>query len=80
MGKQIGGASWIDDEQLKAKIGEGISRPVEGAKTRKYILLVRLESGQPMRVTLWAETKRHALKYGKNRWPTAAVEVLANQS
>jgi hypothetical protein len=23
-----------------------------------------------------AETKRHALRYAQNRWPTAAVEVL----
>lgn len=80
MGKQIGGASWIDDDQLKAKIGEGISRPVEGAKTKQFKLLVRMEAGQPMKVTLWAESKPRALKYARNRWPTAAVEVLADKS
>jgi hypothetical protein len=64
------------EEPTPARYGPGISRPRDGQRTRPYKLLVRNGSAQPMRVTLLASTKRDALRYGQNRWPDAAVEVL----
>jgi hypothetical protein len=65
------------EEPTPAKHGPGISRPRDGQQTRPYRLLVRSGNAPAMRVTLQAPTKRDALRYGKNRWPDAAVEVLA---
>lgn len=72
----LGPFTWHEDE-AKACIGEGVSRPVQGAKTKPFKLLVRMETGSPMRVELWAESKKRAVMYAKNRWPAAAVELLA---
>jgi len=68
--------SW-QEEPTPARYGPGVSRPREGQRTRAYRLLVRNGNAQPMKVTLQAPTKRDALRYGLNRWPGAAVEVLA---
>lgn len=57
-------------------LGEGVSRPKDSARTRLYNLLVTFSSARPMRMTLQAETKRHAMKYAKARWPEATIEIL----
>lgn len=57
-------------------IGEGLSRPEKGAKTRTYRLLVRQQTLGPMKVGLKAESPKHALRYANARWPDAAIELL----
>lgn len=61
----------------RAKLGDGVSRPKEGQKTRPYTLLVRQRGERPMKVTLAAPSKQAALRYAGNRWPGCDVEVAA---
>jgi hypothetical protein len=63
----------VDDEDLKSRHGEGISRPVPGEPTRLYRLRVRQPGVSPMKVQLYAESAAKALEYGKARWPNAVV-------
>lgn len=65
-----------DDNHPKAQYGDGISHALKGTKTKQYKLLVRGSQMSEMKVVLRAETKRQAIKYGKARWPGAAVEVV----
>lgn len=65
-----------DDNHPQAQYGDGISHPRKGAKTRLYKLLVRGSQMAAMKVELKAETQRHAIRYGKARWPGAAIEVV----
>jgi len=66
--------SWIDDD-IRVKRGEGISRPVANARTKPFTLIVYQPHLRPMTVTMKAETKQHAIKYAKARWPGAEVET-----
>lgn len=63
-------------EDPHSRFGEGISRPVKGARTRRFKLLVREIGASAMRVELRAESKTAALRYGRARWPHAAIEVV----
>lgn len=63
------------EEQSGAQIGEGISRPKAGAKTKKFHLLITLPSCRPMLWITRAESKTHAINYAKARWPQCSVEV-----
>lgn len=67
---------WRLPEHEQANIGDGVSRPKAGQKTRMYRVLVRFVNAKPMTAILPAPSKRDALKYAKNRWPTAACEVV----
>lgn len=64
-----------DERPIGARHGEGISRPKDGAKTREYRLMITLPTTQPMLWITKAESKRHAIKYAKARWPECEVEV-----
>jgi hypothetical protein len=66
-----------DDESGTPKIGDGISRPVPGAKTREYKVRVSQVGASPMYVHMRAETKTSAIKYAKARWPNAEVSVVS---
>lgn len=57
-------------------LGEGVSRPKAKARTKPFTVLVKFNQTKPMRVTLMAETARHAKKYASNRWPDSTIEVL----
>ena len=48
----------------------------KGSKTKLYKLLVRNSQMAAMKVELKAETKKDAVRYGKARWPGAAIEVV----
>ena len=63
-------------ENPDAKIGEGVSRPKLGAKTSAYRIHVANPKQGRMKVILHAETKRHARRYARNRWPDAIVDVM----
>jgi hypothetical protein len=65
-----------DDNHPQAQYGDGISHPRKGSKTKLYKLLVRNSQMAAMKVELKAETKRDAVRYGKARWPEAAIEVV----
>lgn len=67
---------WRLTEHEQANIGEGVSRPRAGQRTRMYRVLVRFVNAKPMTAILPAPSKRDALKYAKNRWPMAACEVV----
>lgn len=57
--------------------GDGISRPHPNKPTREYRLLIKAPKNNPLRVVFQAETKRHAIRYAKNRWPDASsIEVI----
>lgn len=64
---------WLEGEP---NLGEGVSRPKAKARTKLFNVLVTFSSARPMRMTLQAETKRHAMKYASNRWPEATIEIL----
>lgn len=63
------------NEQPEPRLGCGISRPFPNQSVRSYALTVVVPKSRPMRVTLLAPSKAHAIKYAKNRWPGADVEV-----
>ena len=54
---------------MASAIQEKASRPAVQA-------LVRNSQMAAMKVELKAETQRHAIRYGKARWPGAAIEVV----
>jgi hypothetical protein len=66
-----------DDEGATPRIGDGISRPVPGAKTRAYKVRVSQVGASPMYVQMRAETKTSVIKYAKARWPNAEVSVVS---
>lgn len=66
-----------NDESVTPKIGDGISRPVPGAKTREYRVRVSQFGASPMYVQMRAETKNSVIKYAKSRWPNAEVSVVS---
>ena len=68
--------TWDDDAEAKSQHGDGISRAVPGAKTKKFRIRVSQVGASPMFVELRAESKKHALKYAKARWPMSTVEVV----
>jgi hypothetical protein len=57
-------------------IGAGLSRAVPGSRTKLYTVLVRFKAGNPMKMSIRAESPKKAAEYANNRWPGAAVEVL----
>lgn len=65
------------EDGLHGSYGPGVSRAREGEKTKPFTLLVRQSTARPMKVTLQAKNKTDAVKFARNRWPGAAVEVAA---
>ncbi len=65
-----------DDKHAQAQYGDDISHPRKGARTKIYKMLVRGPQMATMKVELKAETQRDAIRYGKARWPGAAVEAI----
>lgn len=68
--------TWDDHIEAKSQHGDGISRAVPGAKTKLFRIRVDQVGASPMFVELRAESKKHALKYAKARWPMSKVEVV----
>jgi hypothetical protein len=66
--------SWQED--APSRTGPGISRPVPGAATAMYSLRVKQLYGQPMKVTIRAESPKHAQRYAEARWPESKVEFI----
>ena len=64
------------EELSAARLGDGISRPRPGSRTRKYKLIIYPNGARPLTWITRAESKRAAMKYARNRWPGAAVEVV----
>jgi len=56
--------------------GEGISRPVKGARTRLYMLKVTGPNFPSMRIQMRAETFPRALRYARARWPQCTIEKI----
>lgn len=75
MKKEAIAFQWNDSDKT-AQYGDGISHPVRGAKTKSYKLIVKGAQISPMKVELKAETQKHALRYGKARWPGAVIELV----
>ena len=67
---------WDDHIEAKSQHGDGISRAVPGAKTKPFRVRVFQVGASPMVVQLRAESKKHALKYAKARWPMSKIEVI----
>ena len=72
---EVSGAllQWAD--QPEGSYGEGISRPRSGSKTREFRLIVYPKGARPLTWITRAETKRDAIKYAQNRWPSCTVEL-----
>ena len=68
--------TWDDDAESKSQHGDGVSRAVPGAKTKMYRIRVSQVGASPMFVELRAESKAHAAKYAKARWPMSDVKVM----
>jgi len=73
---EFGNLLWNEEIEVKSQHGEGISRPIAGAKTKEFRVKVKQVGASPMYVQMRAESKRHALKYAKARWPVSQIEVL----
>tara|TARA_A100001515_G_scaffold135817_2_gene127005 strand:- start:1315 stop:1533 length:219 start_codon:yes stop_codon:yes gene_type:complete len=68
--------SQCNDNHAQSQYGDGISHPKRGVKTKRFKLLVRNQEAAPMIWRTSAESQRAAIKYGKARWPEAAIEVI----
>lgn len=77
MAETMGNVTLQWNIEQTGRLGEGISRPAAKARTRPIKLRVTPQGQRPMLVTLPAETKRHAIRYAKARWPGAEVEAVA---
>lgn len=64
------------EEDARSRLGEGISHPKKGARTKIFRLLVKGIDSAAMRIQLRAENKTAAIKYCKARWPNAIVQVM----
>lgn len=73
-GKDFSSLMLWNDERM-GSYGPGVSRAREGEKTKPFTVVVRQNAGRPMKVTLQARNQTDALKFARNRWPGAAVEV-----
>lgn len=73
---EFGNLLWNEEIEIKSQHGEGISRPVAGAKTKQFRIKVRQVGASPMYVDMKAESKSHALKYAKARWPVSQIEIV----
>lgn len=56
-----------------AQIGIGLSRPATLKGLTKFKLVVKLTDQSQMIFRTKAENKTSALKYAKNRWPSATI-------
>ncbi len=65
-----------DETDHKASIGPGQSRPVPGAKTKMFKIIVKPVNSPQLKVQFEAENARRAKRYALNRWPGAKVLVL----
>lgn len=68
-------ASFQWQEHPTGSFGPGVSRAAKPERAKPVALLVRQGRGQPMKVTLMAESPKAAVRYAENRWPGAQVEV-----
>jgi len=63
----------LDPDLPEPALGPGVSRPLPKEQTRDYRLVVTCKGAPPMRVVIKAATKRKAITYCQNRWPSAEV-------
>jgi hypothetical protein len=63
-------------QEAEPHLGEGISRPLPGERTKLFNLLVTVEGTQPMRTSIRAATAAKAKLYAKNRWPNSNAIVV----
>jgi hypothetical protein len=71
---RVGAFTWRDDDP-ESSIGDGLSRPKAGVRSKIYDLMIEFENAGPMKVKLRAETKTLAVKYAKARWPQSKVTI-----
>lgn len=62
--------------EQEPNLGEGISRPPAGARTKLFNLLVTSPGYPAMKVTMRAETAAKAKKYASNCWPNSNIIVV----
>ncbi|NBS71565.1 hypothetical protein EBT31_22035 [bacterium] len=67
---------WTDDVQ--PNLGEGISR-TSSNRAKLHELLVKQGQTPPMREWIRAETKKEALRFASNRYPTATSITYITQ-
>ena len=58
-------------DDAMVRLGDGISRPAPGAKTRQIKMRVYIDKGLPLTLTMQAESMKKAREYALNRWPHA---------
>ena len=59
-----------------AQIGVGFSRPATFKGLKNFKLLIKHKDQSQMIFRTKAENKTSALKYAKNRWPSAVVAKI----
>ena len=57
-------------------LGDGVSRPLPGERTKLFNLLVTLKGSNPMKVSILAATAAKAKLYAKNRWPGSNAIIV----
>jgi hypothetical protein len=75
MKQEFGPVTFQWQEHQPGAYGPGVSRAADLGKAKKFTLLVKQQAAKPMKLVLFAENQKLALKYARNRWPGAAVEV-----
>lgn len=63
---------WNDDGPIAPNLGEGISRTSEKGAVLWDVHVV-FPSAKPMKSTVLAKTKAQAIKFTKNRYPSATT-------
>ena len=82
-------SNWADQREAKyqrnsaevaktvcAHEGPGVTRADKRARTKLYKVKIIMDGYRSMTLSFHAESKAKAVKYAKNRWPSAQVEVL----
>ena len=66
---------WREDESKTPTLGDGLSRPKPGDRTKEFTVLVHIKGSKPMKWITRAPSGKTALTYAKNRWPHADVSL-----
>jgi len=74
---EVAAFQWRTDNDQVGNYGEGVSRPRHNARLRDYKVIIRPKGAQPLIWYTRAESKRHAERYARNRWPDAVTVEVA---
>jgi hypothetical protein len=77
MKQEFGPVTFQWQEHPQGAFGPGVSRAANLERAKKFTLLVKQQTAKPMKLVLFAENKKAALRYATARWPGAQVEHMS---